>query len=294
MPDAGTTARAGGAGGHAWAAAAGPARARAGIRASAWLACWLALAPGARAAGPPGEVVPAAPACDAARFRVALDVGHSRANPGSTSARGVPEFEYNLRLARAVSDALAGAGFTSRVLIGESGAAISLDERTRIARREGARLFLSLHHDSVQPHYLEDWQVDGVTRRYSDRFRGYSVFVSGLNRQARASEAFAVLLGQGLLREGLTPSLHHAEPIPGENRPLLDARIGLYRFDGLAVLRTAEMPAVLLEAAVIVHRAEEEQVRDGRVARRVAAAVAGAVRRFCDAGAGRSAPGMPP
>lgn len=124
------------------------------------LASWLALVPLARAAGPPGGVPPVAPACDPARFRVALDIGHSRTNPGSTSARGVPEFEYNLRLAQAASAALTGAGFTSHVLIGEAGAAISLDERTRVARREGARLFLSLHHDSVQPHYLQDWRVD--------------------------------------------------------------------------------------------------------------------------------------
>lgn len=286
------------------AAAAGVVRAPAGVS----LACrlvlpWLVpswfvlapfvLAPVARAAGPPDVASRLDPACDAARFRIALDVGHSRANPGSTSARGVPEFEYNLHLAQAVSAALAGAGFTSHVLIGAAGTAISLDERTRLARREGARLFLSLHHDSVQPHYLQDWQVDGVPRRYSDRFRGYSVFISDSNRQARASAAFAALLGEGLLREGLTPSLHHAEPIPGEGRPLLDARIGLYRFDGLAVLRTAEMPAVLLEAAVIVHRAEEQQVRGGHVARRVATAVVGAVRRFCEAQAGRSAPGGP-
>ena len=52
---------------------------------------------------------------------------------------------------------------------------------------------------------------------------------------------------------GEKPSLYHAEPIAGENRPLLDRRLGVHRFDGLAVLKTATMPAVLVEAGVIVN-----------------------------------------
>ena len=231
---------------------------------------------------PPLPALAQRPGCDPAGLRVALDVGHSRASPGATSARGAPEFDYNWRLALAVGAALGHQGFPT-LLIGETGAPIRLEERTRLAREGGAGLFLSLHHDSVQPHYLLDWTVDGRTRRYSDRFRGFSLFVSGATGQAAPSRAFAGLLGDALLATGLTPSLHHAEPIPGEGRPLLDARIGLHRFDQLAVLRTAAMPSVLLEAGVIVHRDEEEQIRSGRTGARIAEAVAGSVRRFCEA-----------
>lgn len=247
------------------------------MRRVGWLACVLGAVLSASAAQA---------ACQPARFKVAVDVGHHRAAPGATSAGGVSEFTYNLRLAETVSAALGGAGFTGHFLIGQSGAPIALEARTRQAQAGGAALFLSLHHDSVQPQYLSTWQVGGATQRYSERFRGFSVFVSDLNRQARAGREFGALLGEALLARGMTPSLHHAEPIPGEGRPLLDARLGLYRFDGLAVLRTAAMPAVLLEAAIIVNRDEEAQVRSGLVASRVAAAVVQAVREFCGRGAG--------
>ncbi len=229
----------------------------------------------------PGPSLAASSGCDPATLTVALDVGHSLASPGATSARGAPEFEYNRRLALLVAAAVAKAGFPV-LPIGAAGTPIRLEERTRLARAGGAGLFLSLHHDSVQPHYLLDWTVDGHTRRYSDRFRGFSLFVSGATAQAAPSRAFAGLLGEALLAAGLTPTLHHAEPIPGEGRPLLDARIGLHRYDQLAVLRTAAMPAVLLEAGVIVHRDEEEQVRSGQIGARVAEAVAASVRRFCE------------
>ncbi len=223
----------------------------------------------------------AAPTCPSgSRFKVALDIGHTLSQSGATSARGVPEFEYNRRLAQAVLAALGQTG-TSTVLIGGTGAPLQLQERTRLAQAANADLFLSVHHDSVQPRYLMTWTFDGQPRPYSDVFRGYSVFVSHENARAADSLKFASLLGEGLRGAGFTPSLHHAEAIPGEGRPLLDARIGLYRFDKLLVLRTATMPAALLEAGIIVNRAEEEQLRSAAGLDRMAAAVAGSIQRYC-------------
>ena len=56
---------------------------------------------------------------------------------------------------------------------------------------------------------------------------------------------------------GEKPSLYHAEPIAGENRPLLAPPPGRASLDGLAVLKTATMPAVLVEAGVIVNPDDE-------------------------------------
>ena len=90
-----------------------------------------------------------------------------------------------------------------------------------------------------------------------------------------------LVIGAALLAGGFAPSLYHAEPIPGEGRPLLDRRLGILRFDKLVVLRTAAMPAVLLEAAVIVNRQEEEEARGPAFLKRMAAAVTRAVLQFC-------------
>jgi len=214
------------------------------------------------------------------RFPVALDIGHSLSRPGAISARGRPEFAFNRELASRLRDALVAGGFQA-VLINPDGADLGLAERGRVAAAGGAQLLLSIHHDSVQPHYLSRWMVDGQTRRYSDRFRGYSVFVSRENPAPDASERFARLLGAHLLAAGFTPTLHHAEPIPGENRPLLDEATGVYRFDELGVLRRAPMPAVLLEAGVIVHREEERKLRDPAYRDRLVAAIVAAIMAFC-------------
>jgi N-acetylmuramoyl-L-alanine amidase len=142
------------------------------------------------------------PSCQPALFKVALDIGHYRANPGAISATGVPEFEYNLSLAHAVIAALQQAGFTAAFLIGERGTPLPPDNRPRIAKDAGAVLFLSLHHDSVQSRYLSEWTVNGRARHYSDVFHGYSVFIAGKNRREHESKQFATLLGEAPTRRG--------------------------------------------------------------------------------------------
>ncbi len=220
-------------------------------------------------------------ACNSSRFRVALDVGHYWIKPGAISATGVTEFTYNLSLAQSVLARLRQAGFSGAFLIGERGTPLRLIRRTEIAKEAGADLLISLHHDSVQPQYLSHWEVNGQPEKYSDKFHGYSIFISEENIHSKESKDFALLLGQALVNEGLVPSLHHAEHIPGENRTVLDARLGLYRYDGLVVLKTAPMPAVLLESGIIVNRAEEEQICDGNYHELVAAALVDAIYDFC-------------
>ena len=220
-------------------------------------------------------------ACAPGGFAVALDVGHERARPGAISARGVPEFELNLALAQTVLAALRAAGFARAFLIGESGAPLALRERPRAAARGGAELLISLHHDSVQERYLEPWSFAGRLRDHTTHAQGFSLFVSAENRLFEASRALAVAIGAALRAAGRRPSIHHGEPIAGESRPVIDAARGVYRFDQLAVLRAAAMPAVLLEAGVIKHREEELVVASAAFRAEVAAAVLSAALRAC-------------
>jgi N-acetylmuramoyl-L-alanine amidase len=205
---------------------------------------------------------------------VAVDVGHFTAEPGAISARGRAELEFNRALVALVRDALEARGL--RVLvIGADGGMTVLSHRTAAAR--SADLFVSVHHDSVQPHYLEEWQHDGETRRFSDRFAGFSLFVSRRNPRLEASLACASAVGAAMRGAGFAPSLYHAEPIPGESKPFADRTNGVHYFDNLVVLHTATQPAVLFEAGVIVNRAEELALGDPATQARIAAAVADGV-----------------
>ncbi|SDE12086.1 N-acetylmuramoyl-L-alanine amidase [Rhodospira trueperi] len=203
-----------------------------------------------------------AAACDRDRLIVALDIGHSVASPGATSARGRPEHAFNVDLASQVLAHMHAAGLSGAALIAPADAALDLWERPRRAAAMGAHLLLSIHHDSVQPRYLEQGTLDGRPARFSRHAQGYSLFISGKNLFPEESLAVAKAIGRALADWGLSPSLHHAEPIAGENRPLLDPDLGIYDFADLVVLKAAAMPAVLIEAGVIVHPEEEARLRD--------------------------------
>lgn len=177
-------------------------------------------------------------------FTVALDIGHSLNAPGARSASGKYEFLFNKQLAQTVAGQLQQQHVVYQ-LIGEDGQMTKLTDRTRVAA--SASLFLSLHHDSVQPQYLND----------THRFHGYSIFVSRKNPYPEQSLACARLIAHHYQTAGLAPSLHHAEAIPGENRPFADKPLGIYWFDDLVVLKTAHQPAVLVESGVIVNPQEE-------------------------------------
>ena len=197
---------------------------------------------------------------------IGVDVGHYFAKPGVISARGVTEFEYNRQLSREVADALQLSGHKV-LLIGADGLAENLGSRA--PRAAGMDLFISIHHDSVQPRFLSIWEVDGEQLLYSDRFSGFSLFVSRLNGYTEQSLKCASAIGAAMRKAGFIPSRYHADPIVGENRPFADEANGVHYFDNLAVLKTASIPALLFEAGVIVNRDEELRMRDPAVRKRI-------------------------
>jgi N-acetylmuramoyl-L-alanine amidase len=199
---------------------------------------------------PVALVLCAAP-CQAAW--IIVDAGHTPAHPGATGASGRVEHLYNLDLSAAVAQDLQADG--ERV--------ITLEQRPNAAPE--ANLFVSIHHDSLQ----QAW-IDAGRRR---EFKGYSLFVSMRNPHYAQSLACAQAIGERLLAAGETPSLYHATPIKGENRPLLDRRLGIHRFDDLVVLRSAPMPAVLVEAGVIANPDEETRLREPTTLAKLAQAI---------------------
>ena len=202
---------------------------------------------------------PAATICDPSKFRIVLDVGHTAESEGAISARNVAEFVFNLRLARRIEEKLKAEGFAeTKLLVTRGKARPSLVKRVAAANNLHANLFLSIHHDSVPDKFLENWEFEGKKSHFSDRFSGYSVFVSRDNPDFKTSLAFAELVAKEMKAQGLQYARQYSEPIMGRYRhPLLNKETGVYSYDQLVVLRTTRMPAVLLEAGSIINRDEE-------------------------------------
>lgn len=232
----------------------------------------------------PATLKPVATRCDPAKFKIVLDVGHTAESEGAISARNVSEFVYNLRLARQIEKRLKAEGFAeTRLLLTEGKARRSLFKRVAAANDLRADLLLSIHHDSVPNKFLEEWEFEGKKSRYSDRFSGYSVFVSRSNPDYRTSLSFAELIGREMKAQGLDYAAQYSQPIMGRHqRELLNRETGVYRYDELIVLRKTRMAAVLLEAGSIINRDEELQMGSQQRRDIISGGVTAALKTFCE------------
>jgi N-acetylmuramoyl-L-alanine amidase len=232
----------------------------------------------------PAALKPVAPLCDPSKFRIVLDVGHTAESAGAISARNISEFVFNLRLAKRIEEKLKAEGFAqTKLLLTEGKARRSLVKRVAVANDLPADLFLSIHHDSVPNKFLEDWEFEGRKSHFSDRFSGYSVFVSRSNPDFKTSLSFAELIAKEMKAQGLEYAQQYSQAIMGRyQRPLLNKETGVYRYDELIVLRKTRMAAVLLEAGSIINRDEEFKMSSQERRDVISSGVAAAVKEFCE------------
>ncbi len=214
------------------------------------------------------------------QFTVLLDPGHTPKKGGATSLRGIKEVIYNDHLVSLLADTLTAHGI--RVLLTrQPGEDLSLLDRVAISKKSQAQCFIALHHDAAQSKYLVKVDSGGVGAFSTIQpIRGYSVFVSQKNIQYQKSLTLAQSIARALLNLGRKPTMHHAEPIHGENRPLLDSTLGIYQFDDLIVLARNTVPAVLIEFGVLVDSTDEAYVSDSKNQARFAQATCLAIEDF--------------
>jgi N-acetylmuramoyl-L-alanine amidase len=233
---------------------------------------------------------------DRGDVKVVVDIGHTPTDSGQISARGVPEFEFNTRLAQRVTHELQRAGYRSAQTYGtDVNGPPGLQLRAQRANDVDADLFISIHHNGVKDETLVPWQYNGEVHYHLDDFAGYAILVSRKSSRYQESLDLATILADRLLANGLTFTTHHDERTNttkyGRIAPMVDPTRGIYAFDRFVVLYQTNMPALILEAGMIVNRDEEEILSSPRRRETIARAVVDAVGKFCaSANVGRYAP----
>ena len=197
---------------------------------------------------------------------ILLDPGHTKINYGTKSCSGGVEYQYNNEMIDFIEEYLK----RHDIQIQKTRSAdqeISLKGRTKNSL--GKLLFISIHHDSTQEQFIS-YKTGNPCSNYAS---GYSIFVSQKNKYFNKSLEYAKLLGSSLRKRGLTPTMHHAEKIKGENREIIDKELGIYLFDDLVVLRTAQCPAVLFESGVIINPDDDLMVKSEEYRSKVAQSI---------------------
>jgi N-acetylmuramoyl-L-alanine amidase len=261
--------------------------------------------------GRPAPAQPAAPVAaipEAARpaLTIVIDPGHGGTETGAVGPGGLQEKDVTLQIARRLATALPRLLSCRVVLTRESDTAIPLDDRTSVANREKADLFLSIHANSSrapgargsESYYLSLEASDKLSQEIASRENQPAL--SGGPGSAPAGAArnpdLDFILWDLAQTAHLKESSELAEVTQEELNVLSGTESRGIKQAPFRVLVGATMPAVLVETAFISNAEEEKKLGSPAFQQSVADAVARAIARFFErrrgGGAGRP-PGTP-
>lgn len=207
---------------------------------------------------------------------ISIDIGHHINAPGAISAYGITEYTYNKRLSYSLKNQLFNYGNKVNI-INEHGNKISLYDRTNLAK--GSNFLIYLHHDSLPKKDLNHWQFQGKKQYFNDNTKGFSIFVSTKNPYFNKSLICANKISDNLIKAGFHSNYRKNAILVSNAGTLFVKNKPIYKYDNLAVLRTASMPALLIEAGVIVNRKEAIWIAQEHIRERFSIAVSRAINQ---------------
>jgi N-acetylmuramoyl-L-alanine amidase len=193
---------------------------------------------------------------------VCLDPGHGGKDPGNEE--GVrKEKEYSLLLATEMRRLLVDAGLKVN-LTRTSDSFVGLSDRPEFAKRRDSDLFISLHFNSA---IAEKNRVNGVEVYCMTPPGVSSTNARGEGAETSASKGNLCDTKNMLLAYQIQKAI--VKDVGAEDRGVRRARF--------AVLRNAEMPAVLVEAGFMSHPQESKKIFDPEYQRQLAQAIVNGV-----------------
>jgi N-acetylmuramoyl-L-alanine amidase len=214
--------------------------------------------------------------------RIVIDPGHGGHDPGA-SGKGVEEAELVLDVALRLEKLLQKAPGVEVILTRRTDEFIPLQERTAIANREGADLFLSIHANaSSNP------QARGIETYFLNFANNLSAAAVAARENAASGQAMGALpdLVKAIaLNNKLDESRDFATHIQrmmfdrlrGSNSTIKDLGVKQAPF---VVLIGAAMPSVLAEISFVTNPQEARLLKGPAYRQRIAEALFNAIRKY--------------
>ncbi|QCI93020.1 N-acetylmuramoyl-L-alanine amidase [Novosphingobium sp. EMRT-2] len=242
----------------------------------------LTLPDGSRGIGLPPVEGPA----DASRPLVVIDAGHGGHDPGASGEGTLREKNVTLALAKALRDALLADGRVRVAMTRDSDRFLVLEERAGIARQLKADLFVSIHADAAETpdahgatvYTLSDRGSDAVADQVAQR-ENRADDVNGVALGGKSS-AVATILVDLSRREMRERSQRFSDLVVREGQGALTFHANPQRQAAFVVLKSLDLPSVLVEAGYISSPDDARRLIDPAWRKQFAARVAQAVEIF--------------
>jgi len=210
---------------------------------------------------------------------VVLDPGHGGIDPGA-QADGVAEKDLMLRFGRELKEVLLRAGGMDVVLTRRDDNFVSLERRVAIAHQVQADLFLSLHADSLSAgrahgatvYTLSDSASDEASRALAQRHNRADM-LAGVDLRGSDDVVADVLMDLARMEtqpraERLAKAVRLSladHDLPLNSRPM--------RHAGFSVLKSPDIPSILLELGFLSSKRDRANLRDAEWRARMAVAL---------------------
>jgi len=222
---------------------------------------------------------------------VAIDAGHGGQDPGATGQRGLHEKNVTIAIARKLKVLLNNDPMFKGVLTRDGDYFISVMGRSEVARKENANLLVSIHADSAPSHSATGASVWVLSNR-----RANSEMANWLEQREKQSE----LLG------GAGDLLANSQADPYLSQAVLDLQFGhsqrvgydvamkvlqqlrgvsplhkrLPEHASLGVLRSPDIPSLLVETGFISNASEERLLGSSAYQDKIAMAIYKGLRNY--------------
>lgn len=215
---------------------------------------------------------------------VVIDAGHGGKDPGAIGPRGVKEKDVVLQIAKKLARAVDRKKGYKAVLIRDNDTYIPLAQRREIARRtQDADIFVSIHADSWKRRSAKGASVYALSRKGAS-----SALAKHLASHEKLTKSEITgdkrILKTVLADLAMEGSLEHSFRVGDHVLDELSSMTKLHKPKvekaAFAVLKSPDLPSILIETGFISNPQEEKRLSDSRYQDKLVSAIANGLDRY--------------
>lgn len=221
-------------------------------------------------------------------FVIAIDAGHGGKDPGATGPDGIHEKNVTLPIAKKLAALINSQPGMKAVLTRHGDYFVELGERSEIARRNKARLLISIHADSGHDSSTQGasiWvlsanrakrEMKNYLSRQDDLLGGAGKVISQTGSNSYLAQTILDLSWDNSRAEGydigkrILRSMSSVTPLR-KKRPV---------YASLAVLKSPDIPSLLIETGFITNPREEHQLNSPQYQQALANAIFNGIKSY--------------
>ena len=218
---------------------------------------------------------------------IAVDAGHGGDDPGATGPHGVREKDVTLKIARNLVNRINQEYGMEGVLIREGDYFLSLRKRIEKAREHKADLFVSIHADAFRDprvkgssvYILSNRGASSEAAKWLAERENAADLVGGVSLDDKDDVLASVLLDLSQTAS-LEASIGVADRVLYDLKKLGKTHKKYVQSAGFAVLKSPDIPSILVETAYISNPEEEKNLKNAAYQNRLAKALLSGLKGY--------------